>query len=157
MSDRILHQSLEETKTVSKPWGQEKWIQQGQGDHSYVLKEITLNQGFRTSIQVHQFKAETNYILEGQGELWYSPVFFDCVRYLAGGYSADEIQHILDDLRVINYAPGSVMSIEPGTIHRMVATTQLRFVEASTTHLDDVIRLQDDANRSHGLIEAEHR
>jgi hypothetical protein len=58
---------------------------------------------------------------------------------------------------VINYAPGSVMSIEPGTIHRMVATTQLRFVEASTTHLDDVIRLQDDANRSHGLIEAEHR
>ena len=121
MSDRILHQSLEETKTVSKPWGQEKWIQQGQGDHSYVLKEITLNQGFRTSIQVHQFKAETNYILEGQGELWYSPVFFDCARYLAGGYSADEIQHILDDLRVINYAPGSVMSIEPGTIHRMVA------------------------------------
>ena len=115
MSDRILHQSLEETKTVSKPWGQEKWIQQGQGDHSYVLKEITLNQGFRTSIQVHEFKAENNYILEGQGELWYSPVFFDCVRYLAGGYSADEIQHILDDLRAIIYAPGSVMSIEPGT------------------------------------------
>ena len=48
------------------------------------------------------------------------------------------------------------MTIEPGTIHRMVATTTLRFVEASTTHLDDVIRLQDDANRSHGKIAAEH-
>ena len=49
------------------------------------------------------------------------------------------------------------MSIEPGTIHRMIATTDLRFVEASTTHLDDVIRLQDDANRQHGRIDSEHK
>jgi uncharacterized protein YabE (DUF348 family) len=40
----IQHQSLTETKTVIKPWGQEKWIQQGQDNHSYVLKEIILNE-----------------------------------------------------------------------------------------------------------------
>lgn len=152
----ITYQSIEQTKTVSKPWGQEKWIQQGLGDHTYVLKEIILKQGFRTSVQVHRFKAETNYILEGEGELWFSAAAFDCDRFEAGGYSQAELDQILANLRCVTYAPGSVMQIEPGTIHRMVARTDLRFVEASTCHLDDVVRLQDDANRSSGKIESEH-
>jgi mannose-6-phosphate isomerase len=147
---------LEDVKTVSKPWGWEKWIQPGDAPHSYVLKEIQLNKGFRTSIQVHQFKSETNYILEGTGEIWYSEEFFDCEKYAAGGYTADDISIMIANLKCVTYIPGNVMKIVPGTIHRMVATTDLRFVEASTTHLDDVIRLQDDANRTHGKIEAEH-
>jgi mannose-6-phosphate isomerase-like protein (cupin superfamily) len=157
MTDRIKHQSLTETKTVSKPWGQEKWIQQGQGDHTYVLKEIILHAGNKTSLQVHKFKAETNYILEGTGVLVYSNVKLDCDRYVAGKYTPQELDAILNDLQFQQYSAGSVMSIEPGTIHRMIATTDLRFVEASTTHLDDVIRLQDDANREHGRIESEHK
>jgi len=153
----ITYQSIDQTKTVIKPWGQEKWIQPGTGNHSYVLKEIILNKGFRTSIQVHRYKAETNYILEGSGELWYSEDTFDCDKFEAGGYSSDEIVNIITNLKSITYSPGSVMQIEPGTIHRMVAIENLRFVEASTTHLDDVIRLQDDANRASGKIEAEHK
>jgi hypothetical protein len=153
----ITHQSLTETKTVIKPWGQEKWIQQGQDNHSYVLKEIILNEGFKTSLQVHKYKAETNYILEGQGLLIYSDVKFDCDRYVEGKYTEQELDQILINLKVQSYGPGSVMSIEPGTIHRMIAYTKLRFVEASTCHLDDVIRLQDDANRLHGRIDSEHK
>jgi mannose-6-phosphate isomerase-like protein (cupin superfamily) len=153
----IQHQSLTETKTVIKPWGQEKWIQQGQDNHSYVLKEIILNEGFKTSLQVHKYKAETNYILEGHGRLIYSDIAFDCDRYITGNYSDQEMDSILVNLKVQSYGPGSVMSIEPGTIHRMIADTKLRFVEASTCHLDDVIRLQDDANRSHGRIDLEHK
>ena len=153
----VQHQTLTETKTVSKPWGQEKWIQQGQAEHTYVLKEIILNEGFKTSLQVHRYKAETNYILEGQGRLIYSDLPFDCDRYVAGEYSPQEIDNFLITLKVQNYGPGSVMSIEPGTIHRMIADTDLRFVEASTCHLDDVIRLQDDANRTHGRIDSEHK
>ena len=153
----IQHQSLNETKTVSKPWGQEKWIQQGNDAHSYVLKEIVLNQDFKTSLQVHKYKAETNYILEGYGRLIYSVLPFDCDRYTAGGYTDQEINQILNSLIVQPYGPGSVMTIEPGTIHRMIADTKLRFVEASTCHLDDVIRLQDDSNRSHGRIDTEHK
>jgi mannose-6-phosphate isomerase-like protein (cupin superfamily) len=149
--------NFEQVKAVSKPWGQEKWIQPGDGNHTYVLKEIVLNQGFRTSIQVHQFKAETNYILEGTGEIWYSEDFFDCKKYEAGEYSKDDIAQFINNLKVGQYAPGSVMTIEPGTIHRMVATTNLRFVESSTCHLDDVVRLQDDANRPDGKIESEHK
>jgi len=149
--------NFEQVKAVSKPWGQEKWIQPGEGNHTYVLKEIVLNQGFRTSIQVHQFKAETNYILEGTGEIWYSEDFFDCEKYEAGEYSKEDIAQFINNLKVGQYAPGSVMTIEPGTIHRMVATTDLRFVESSTCHLDDVVRLQDDANRPDGKIESEHK
>jgi mannose-6-phosphate isomerase-like protein (cupin superfamily) len=156
MTHRITHQSLTETKTVAKPWGQEKWIQQGAGDHTYVLKEIVLLAGNKTSLQVHKFKAETNYILEGHGELVYSNVKLDCDKYVAGKYSPQELDAIISDLQFQKYGPGSVMTIEPGTIHRMIAHTDLRFVEASTTHLDDVIRLQDDANRTHGRIDSEH-
>jgi quercetin dioxygenase-like cupin family protein len=157
MTDRIKHQSINQTKTVVKPWGQEKWIQAGNEEHTYVLKEIVLKEGFRTSIQVHKHKAETNYILEGTGELWYSNVPFDCDKYANGEYDQEFLDEVLANLQVIEYSPGSVMQIEPGTIHRMVAKTDLRFVEASTCHLDDVIRLQDDANRSHGKIESEHK
>ncbi len=153
----ITHQSVTETKSVSKPWGQEKWIQQGQAEHTYVLKEIILNKDFKTSLQVHRYKAETNYILEGTGRIVYSKEFFDCERYENNGYTVEELNHFLDTLITENYGPGSVMTIEPGTIHRMIADTQLRFVEASTCHLDDVIRLQDDANRTHGRIDSEHK
>lgn len=153
----ITHQSLEETKTVAKPWGQEKWIQQGNDQHSYVLKEIVLKKDFQTSLQVHKFKAETNYILEGNGRLIYSELAFDCDKFLNGKYSPQEIDNFLVTLKVQHYGPGSVMTIEPGTIHRMIADTDLRFVEASTCHLDDVVRLQDDANRAHGKIESEHK
>jgi mannose-6-phosphate isomerase-like protein (cupin superfamily) len=153
----IIHQTLTQTKTVSKPWGQEKWIQQGSDQHTYVLKEIVLNQGHQTSLQVHQYKAETNYILEGSGRIVYSVEYFDCERYNASGYSQEEMDNFILGLHTEIYGPGSVMTIEPGTIHRMIADTQLRFVEASTCHLDDVIRLQDDANRTHGRIDSEHK
>jgi len=153
----IKHRTLNEVKTVTKPWGCERWIQAGDDNHSYVLKEIELNTGFRTSIQVHKHKAETNFILEGRGELWYYPKWFDCNRYELGGYTNDELNYILSNLESIEYGPGSTMTIEPGTIHRMVAVTDLRFVESSTCHLDDVIRLQDDSNRSHGKIDSEHQ
>lgn len=153
----VLHQTLQETKTVSKPWGQEKWIQQGSDQHTYVLKEIVLKEGYKTSLQVHQYKAETNYILEGHGRIVYSKDFFDCEKYQSGQYSKAEIDQFINQLQIESYGPGSVMTIEPGTIHRMIADSQLRFVEASTCHLDDVIRLQDDANRTHGRIDSEHK
>lgn len=148
---------INKSHIVRKPWGQETWIQQGDSTHNYVLKEIILNQGYRTSIQVHQYKAETAYILEGTGELWYSSEFFDCDAYLSGNIDAEKLKQILDNLQVVIYEPGSVFHIEPGTIHRMVATTNNRFIETSTTHLDDVVRLQDDANRTHGKIDQEHQ
>lgn len=157
MTNKLTHLTLDSVKTVDKPWGYEKWIQQGQDDHTYVLKEIFLKKGYRTSLQVHKYKSETNYILEGSGEIWFSKEPIDCDKYVNGGYSTEDINRILDRLERVTYTPGSVMQIDPGIIHRMVASTDLRFVEASTCHLDDVIRLQDDVQRGHGRIDSEHK
>ena len=38
----------------------------------------------------------------------------------------------------------------------MIAHDDLHYTEASTTELDDVIRLEDSANRGHGRIDSEH-
>ena len=38
----------------------------------------------------------------------------------------------------------SIIDVNPKTIHRIEAITDLILFETSTPHLDDVIRLQDD-------------
>jgi hypothetical protein len=46
--------------------------------------------------------------------------------------------------------------VEPKTLHRLRATTDIYHYEVSTPHLDDVVRVQDDINRGHGRIKEEH-
>ena len=62
----------------------------------------------------------------------------------------------LSTLKEIEIKPGDVIDVRPGQIHRVIAVTDLVFIEASTTELDDVIRLADDASRGHGKIDSEH-
>jgi quercetin dioxygenase-like cupin family protein len=150
-------QTLDQVKHVEKPWGYEKWIQAGSNDYPYVLKELCLKAGQRTSLQVHRWKAESIIILNGTGTLLTSDVDFNCLRYLNNEYKTQELEDIVDNLREIFLSPGMVFHTPPGTIHRMVATTDLIYIEASTTELDDVIRLQDDKNRQHGRIDSEHK
>lgn len=150
-------QNIEQVKTVSKPWGQEKWIQPGNTGYPFVLKELTLLAGQRTSLQVHKQKSESIYVLKGSGRLLHHPDFFDCLRFEQGNYSESELEQIISKLEVIELSPGAVFHTPPGTIHRMIADSDLVYVEASTTELDDVIRLQDDKNRTHGRIDSEHK
>jgi hypothetical protein len=124
--------------------------------YPFALKELILKAGFVTSLQVHQFKSESIHLHVGNGALMYHPKPFDCERYLAGGYSAEEIAQIKSELITEKLAPGAVFHTPPCTIHRMVAYDDLHYTEASTTQLDDVIRLEDSANRGHGRIAAEH-
>ena len=150
-------QTIQQVKTVSKPWGREKWIQPGSKQYPFVLKELTLLDGQRTSLQVHQTKSESIIILSGTGSLLHHKNTFDCKRYLEDGYSEEEISDIISELQLIKLEPGMVFHTPPGTIHRMIAQTDLIYIEASTTELDDVIRLQDDKKRQHGRIDSEHK
>lgn len=150
-------QTIDQVKTVSKPWGQEKWIQAGNHRFPFVLKELTLNAGQRTSLQVHRMKSESIYILKGSGYLLYHPDFFYCDWYERGEYTAEQMERIFNGMIRFPLEPGVVFHTPPGTIHRMVAETDLIYVEASTTELDDVVRLQDDNNRTHGRIDSEHK
>ncbi len=54
-------------KTVSKPWGKEIWLEL---NDKYCYKRIYINAGTRTSYQYHENKLETNYIIDGEAEVW---------------------------------------------------------------------------------------
>ena len=137
--------------------GNRNLVNAGNDVYPFALKELILRAGFVTSLQVHQFKSESIHLHVGNGALIYHPRPFDCERYLAGGYSAEEIAQIKSELITEELAPGAVFHTPPCTIHRMVAHDDLHYTEASTTQLDDVIRLEDSANRGHGRIDAEHQ
>jgi hypothetical protein len=51
----------------------------------------------------------------------------------------------------------TAIDVTPNIIHRIEALTDILLYEISTPHLDDVIRIQDDANRTNGKIISEHR
>lgn len=146
---------IQNPKTVLKPWGNELWIADGVRT-PYALKRIIFKKGFRSSLQVHKYKFETNYVLSGTGILQLRGEFFDCEEYLASPQKKSMLDAALSTLKEIEIKPGDVIDVRPGQIHRVIAVTDLVFIEASTTELDDVIRLADDASRGHGKIDSEH-
>jgi len=108
---------------VEKPWGYEIiWAQ----TDDYVGKLLHINSGHRLSKQYHKVKEETIYVLRG-------------VLY---NYNDAGEKHRL--------VPGESFHVSPGQVHRFEAggTTAVELMEVSTNHLDDVVRLDDDYQRS---------
>ncbi len=133
----------DKVKKVVKPWGHELWIA---GEHSgYALKQIAISAPHKTSLQYHHFKSETNVLFSGRAKLHYKASDTDNSRLTQADISSVEL------------SIGSVINVQPPVIHRIEAVTDLMLYEVSTPHLDDVVRVQDDANRPDGRIEAEHQ
>jgi mannose-1-phosphate guanylyltransferase len=141
---------------VMKPWGYELWIADGVRT-PYANKKILFRAGCKSSLQVHKEKVETNYVLSGYGTLLISERFFDVDLYLNGKISAVEVEDYIKEMTAVLLSPGVAFDVSPGHLHRVIATTDLEFLETSTCQLDDVVRLLDDTNRAHGRIDAEHR
>jgi len=112
-------------KFVEKPWGWEQVIAK---NDIYCLKRIMINAGHKTSLQYHEKKRETNFILKGE-----AIVTIGENKYTLG--------------------PGSVINLEPGVIHRIEAITDVVLVEASSPEIDDVVRIEDSYGRK-GTSEA---
>ena len=142
-------------KQVNKHWGYELWIADG-SETPYASKRILFRAGNRTSLQVHEYKIETNYVLSGTGVLHRSKEKFNIDYFLAAGMTESEVSAYESTFEVIELKAGVVFNVQPGYVHRVTATTDLEFMETSTTELDDVIRLQDDQGRTHGRISYEH-
>ena len=100
-------QRIETCHVVHKPWGTETWLQSGSEVYPFALKELILRAGFVTSLQVHQYKSESIHLHQGNGALIYHPKPFDCERFLAGGYTAEEIAQIKSELITEPLAPGA--------------------------------------------------
>ena len=114
-----------EVRRVPKPWGHETiWA----ANDLYVGKILHIKAGQKLSVQYHVQKDETVYLLAG--ELKY------CVQL--DGSDRPEDMHL---------EAGEAFRITPGTIHYMEAVTDCDVLEASTPHLDDVVRLQDAYGR----------
>lgn len=120
-------------KIVKKPWGKEVWLEL---NDRYCYKRIYINAGYKTSFQYHRQKLETNYIIEGQAEIW-----------------LENDQGTID--KKIMKA-GEFFTVRPPKKHRVIAVTDLILQEVSTPEVDDVIRIEDDTGRSDGRIDNEH-
>ncbi len=112
-------------RRVPKPWGYEIiWA----NTDAYAGKIIHINAGEALSVQYHNRKDETVHLLSGEIRYWVK---------LPG--EAD-----LQDMRL---RAGESFRVAPGTVHYMQAVTDCEVLEASTAHLDDVVRLKDRYGR----------
>ena len=99
--------NVNEVKVVTKPWGHEKWIADGQPNFKYALKEIFLKAGNKSSLQFHRYKEETNFIQSGKGLLHMSDVKIDPDKFENNEYSKDEIAALLQS-KSKNAQPNSI-------------------------------------------------
>jgi mannose-6-phosphate isomerase len=114
-----------EVRHVPKPWGHETiWA----ASDLYAGKILHIKAGQALSVQYHNAKDETVYLLSGEMRFWVQ---------VDGG----------DELRDIRLVRGEAFHITPGTVHYMEAITDCDVLEASTPHLDDVVRVKDRYGR----------
>ncbi len=106
-------------KTVDKPWGREIWYAHTK---DYAGKVLEVTAGKRLSLQKHEIKEETLYLLSGHVRLTFGEEQYD-------------------------WHPGQLVHIPTDTVHRFEAIEDSVLLEVSTPHLDDVVRLSDDYGR----------
>tara|TARA_B110000037_G_C16830724_1_gene387635 strand:- start:113 stop:451 length:339 start_codon:yes stop_codon:yes gene_type:complete len=110
-------------KVITKPWGSETIIEINK---KYLLKKLYMKKNHRCSLQFHNFKKETIYVLKGK------------LKITIG--SKKKLQSKI-------YIKGQSITIKPKVIHRMEAITDSLYLEASTPELNDVVRIVDDYKR----------
>jgi mannose-6-phosphate isomerase-like protein (cupin superfamily) len=110
---------------VNKPWGYEEiWAR----TDCYAGKILFVRKGERLSLQYHQHKDESIYLIRGQLRVT-----------LEGGGG---------EVEVTDLEPGQSRRVPPGRRHRFEALEDSEIVEVSTPELDDVVRIEDDYGRT---------
>ena len=109
---------------IEKPWGKEEIIEINE---KYMVKKLTMWKEHRCSLQFHNHKKETIYVLSGK------------LRIVSGPNQ--------NNLKEKIYLAGDSITISPGTVHRMEGVEDSVYLEASTAEMSDVVRLVDDYDR----------
>ncbi len=111
-------------RRVDKPWGHELiWVLTDR----YCGKVIVIEAGRRLSLQYHDRKDESIYVIAGRLRL-----------------------HLEDDagtMTVRELGPGDFARVPVGRRHRFEAVDRVELIEVSTPELDDVVRVEDDFGR----------
>jgi mannose-6-phosphate isomerase-like protein (cupin superfamily) len=114
-------------KRVEKPWGYElHWVRE---DAPYIGKLLHINEGARLSLQVHDEKQES----------W----------FVVGGRAAVIWENSNGELIETELQPGQGYSTKIGQKHRLKGITDTDIIEASTPEAGTTWRLEDDYTRPH--------
>lgn len=108
-------------REIKKPWGKETILELN--DH-YCVKILEIEAGKRLSLQYHERKRESVYVLDG--------VLADLDSY---------------------HRPNTIANFPPRTVHRFEAIDgPVKLLEISTPELDDVKRIEDDYGRVNAIV-----
>lgn len=110
-------------RRTDKPWGYELLF--AHTPH-YLGKILHIDAGESLSLQYHENKTETIFVIQGEADIETRP-----------------------DGRpeVVRLGKGQGFDIPAGTIHRFSSPGGCDLVEVSTSHPDDVVRLEDRYGR----------
>ena len=111
-------------RKVDKPWGHEIIYAHTE---RYAGKILFIRAGQRLSLQFHEAKDETIYVLDGE---------LDFVVEEDGGLVTRRLKE------------GEGYRILPHVRHRMIGATDCRIAEVSSPELADVVRLEDEYGRA---------
>ena len=110
---------------INKPWGHEKIVEK---NDLYVVKELYVRSGHKLSLQYHNKKIETLFLVAGDGY----------IQYKERG-------------KLVFHRPHDLVPkfIGRKMVHRIGAGKRdALFVEVSSIELDDLVRLEDDYVRA---------
>jgi mannose-6-phosphate isomerase len=111
-------------RRVAKPWGHELiWAETDR----YAGKVLVIETGRRLSLQYHDRKHESIYVLAGR------------LRF--------SLEDDAGTMRTEELGPGEARQVPVGRVHRFEAVERVELVEVSTPELDDVVRVEDDFGR----------
>ena len=127
---------LYEPLTVEKPWGREIWYAD---QPHYAGKVLEVKAGARLSLQYHERKTETLYLLSGRVRLVFKKV--------EDGAEQTEQNVSIAGEDTFEWLPGQAVHIPTRTVHRFEAQEDSVLLEVSTPDLTDVVRIQDDYAR----------
>jgi mannose-6-phosphate isomerase-like protein (cupin superfamily) len=110
---------------VDKPWGYEiRWAV----TPSYLGKILHIDRGEALSLQYHEQKDETLYLVSGLLD-----------------FELEDAEGRLERHRL---QPGDAVHVPTGRRHRMTAVEDCDIFEVSTGEIDDVVRLEDRYGRA---------
>lgn len=122
-------------KKVEKPWGYElHFVPEGL---PYMGKLLHIKAGCRLSLQVHDQKRESYWIISGRGGL--------------------VLENAKGELEEIELQPGLGYTCALGQKHRLYGITDCDIIEASTPEMGTTWRLEDDYKRPNETPEQRKR
>ena len=105
---------------VIKPWGKENLLE---FNDKYVVKKLFMKANECCSLQYHELKRETIFILNGHVKM--------------------HIGKDINSMEIKEMKEGDSITISPYTLHRVEGVIDSEYLECSTNELWDVIRLND--------------